>query len=346
MSKFLDDIGLAHLWGKIKTYVANISLSYELIECEVTSYKQILEWIRDGKSMMIKDGSGEYTANYNHAYSITRITGPKEQENILDLTWFDGTVERNGITFTNNGDGTVTANGTATADADFGIKRQNVSPALYLTDGVNYILSGCPAGGSTSTYYMFAMRTNGGSAVNYGEDTGAGIEFTGVSGVYQKTGVWIRIKAGTTVENLTFTPYLSEKSPSNNIILEASDKKDNYNFIYTIDSNNNWTINKTQAPTISYIENYALSKDSIQNGYTTVTVEPNQYVTQTVNYSEFDSIPIVVASVSGDGLASSNLLDCYCNIVQISTDFCILKIVNNSSTQQDLTINWIAIKAL
>lgn len=58
-------------------------------------------------------------------------------------------ITRNGITFTNNGDGTITANGTASAVATY-----NSVEHAEVTAQPNhiYLLKGCAAGGSVSTY--------------------------------------------------------------------------------------------------------------------------------------------------------------------------------------------------
>lgn len=129
------------------------------------------------------------------------------ESNVLPYPYEDTSKESNGITFTDNGDGTITASGTATANADFGVERQNQGTALYLDDGRPYHLSGCPEGGSTSTYYMFISHTGTGGAQLYGNDTGEGLDFEAVGN--ERTGVWIRIASGATVNNLTISPNLS-----------------------------------------------------------------------------------------------------------------------------------------
>lgn len=127
---------------------------------------------------------------------------------VLTYPYEDTTKVSNGIKFTDNGDGTITASGTATANADFGIEKQNSgTAALYLDDGRPYHLSGCPEGGSTSSYHMFISHTGTGGAQLYGNDTGEGLDFEAVGN--ERTGVWIRIASGTTVNNLTFSPNLS-----------------------------------------------------------------------------------------------------------------------------------------
>ncbi len=83
----------------------------------------------------------------------------------------------NGITFTDNGDGTVTATGTATDNAIFQVSIRLESGELILPNG-EYKVNGCPSGGSTNSYWMVMSRTSGGVAVNYGNDTGNGMTAT------------------------------------------------------------------------------------------------------------------------------------------------------------------------
>lgn len=72
-------------------------------------------------------------------------------------------VTENGVTFTVNDDGTIILNGTAIYDWNFYINKSYVLP-----EGT-YILSGCPDGGSDSTYYLYARGDK--SYKNYGEET-------------------------------------------------------------------------------------------------------------------------------------------------------------------------------
>ena len=105
----------------------------------------------------------------------------------------------NGITFTVHDDGTVTANGTASAEADFIIKS-----GLSLKAG-SYVLSGCPTGGSVSTYRIFAT--------NIGSDTGSSFAFT--FNTTTSTSIRINIKSGTTITNLLFKPMICLSSVQN-----------------------------------------------------------------------------------------------------------------------------------
>ena len=97
----------------------------------------------------------------------------------------------NGVTFTVNADGTVVANGTATANAVFRI-------TCNLSVGETYTMSGCPAGGSTSTYFM--------QIGNFGNDTGSGV----TAAATENTGssVALLVMSGYTASNIVFKPQL------------------------------------------------------------------------------------------------------------------------------------------
>lgn len=114
-------------------------------------------------------------------------------KNLLPYPYHHPTMTHQGITFTDNGDGTVTANGTATGRANF---------VLYSNTDTwsgDYALSGCPKGGSSSTYYIQSR--------NGFKDCGEG--FVHKSAHYAEfQRIAIYIEAGVTVENLVFKPQL------------------------------------------------------------------------------------------------------------------------------------------
>ena len=106
----------------------------------------------------------------------------------------------NGITFTNNGDGSVTVNGTASADASFRLFSGGDVP-IY-GGVIKFYICGCPAGGSPSTYYCGVSETN---PQNYGlYDAGNGKIGTYVYGFNYN----IYIKSGASVTNLVFKPQV------------------------------------------------------------------------------------------------------------------------------------------
>lgn len=115
-------------------------------------------------------------------------------KNLLPYPYTDTTKTVNGITFTDNGDGTITANGTATDTATFTLG----TTSEYLDYDKSYILNGCPVNGSEGTYYIQTDVSNW-------IDTGSGVEFMRDLSM---AGASIKIATGTTVSNLTFSPMI------------------------------------------------------------------------------------------------------------------------------------------
>lgn len=110
----------------------------------------------------------------------------------------------NGVTFTVNADGSITANGTATNDASNGWNAGKIKAGKY-------ILSGCPANGSNSTYYIRIGTANSESDTwgSYlAEETGNGRLITLEADTYLTINV--RVMNGQTVNNLIFYPMLCD----------------------------------------------------------------------------------------------------------------------------------------
>ena len=102
-----------------------------------------------------------------------------------------------GVVFTVNDDMSITANGTASgANAVFILSM----PGGFSIEAGNWILSGCPSGGSTSTYNITIAGTT--------SDTGTTGRFTSCSKVL----VRIYVISGTTVDNITFKPMVCSKA--------------------------------------------------------------------------------------------------------------------------------------
>ena len=112
--------------------------------------------------------------------------------------------EINGVTFTVNSDGTVTANGTASSNAILNI-HSGVFTGM-LTDGVSYIINGCPFRGGTSGTYELQLRLG---ASSYANDVGSGATFTYNSSTDSSNSfVRIIVFSGKKVENLVFKPMI------------------------------------------------------------------------------------------------------------------------------------------
>ena len=139
----------------------------------------------------------------NAEHTILHDSLGMQKKNWLKNTHSIGSTTINGITFTTNADGSVTANGTATADASYNM-------VVALPPNTSFILSGCPSGGSTSTYNIFAIETD--SFTQAYRDTGNGAEFN--TGSYTEWSFRIRVVSGQTVNDLTFYPMVRSTAVS------------------------------------------------------------------------------------------------------------------------------------
>lgn len=127
--------------------------------------------------------------NYQIYGNSTQKT--RSGKNILPYPYAETTKTENDITFTDNGDGTITVNGTASADTTF-----NLCTDLVLTAGT-YTFSGCPSDGSDTTYFISGFT---------GTDIGSGFTITLDSDTTDSLS--ITIKSGTTVSNIVFKPQI------------------------------------------------------------------------------------------------------------------------------------------
>ena len=120
------------------------------------------------------------------------LTVKLKSKNLLPFPYFHSSISIVGITYTVNSDGTITANGTATERSEFVL---SVNKSDWASG--NYVLSGCPSGGSRNTYYL--------QTINGYVDTGSGIK---VPSMAELKRISIVIIKGTTVSNLVFKPQL------------------------------------------------------------------------------------------------------------------------------------------
>lgn len=144
--------------------------------------------------------SDKYTENKEPYLFRKSIAGDRELDTLVggSVAWNQkrtipstATTTINGVTFTNNDDGTIKVNGTATADATF-----DLGVITGLTAG-KYLLRGCPAGGNVNTYYL-------GNVSQFDVGNGYMFAMNSPSG----NGNRIYVKSGATLNNLVFKPQL------------------------------------------------------------------------------------------------------------------------------------------
>ena len=136
--------------------------------------------------------------------------GESGVKNMLAYPYSDKSKTIDGITFTDNGDGTVSVNGTNTGSSLVQFYFQT-DKQLALEIGKDYILSGCPSGGSTNTYRMRAIINYSANGTVQHSDIGKGVKFT-VPDNYLHIRVMIDIYPGVTIPNLMFKPMIRHAS--------------------------------------------------------------------------------------------------------------------------------------
>ena len=123
--------------------------------------------------------------------------------NLIPFPYYNQSKTANGITWTVNDDGTVTADGTATARTDFFMAYN----ATGLFGPGDYTLSGCPENGSNSTYRVQMYDVT--NRVTY-NDFGEGVTFTiDDSNLNSEFRILASVFEGTTVNDLVFKPIVN-----------------------------------------------------------------------------------------------------------------------------------------
>lgn len=210
--KWFDDVK-----GKLSEDPA-LNLQMQIDADEVERF--LIEGLPDGTKMFSEDGTVIKTVDSqgrvltktftDNFLTITSVLKDREDKEYLSYPYSvftsNKTVTANGITFTDNGDGTITANGTATADVFFIISKSD-----FTLNPDTYNLSGCPIGGSEETYYFGADLYNGDTYVSNStkKDTGYGVMLDLINKTYTKVNVFICIKSGIAANNIVFNPSVN-----------------------------------------------------------------------------------------------------------------------------------------
>lgn len=155
---------------------------------------------------------GIASPNPNYPQEVQTVSGRQEVEivgkNLNFTPYANGTTKTtNGITFTVQNDGTIVANGTATATAYFYMHTQDITPYWNLPKG-NYILSGCASGGASNKYYIGMAVYNDTTRITGVNEYGSGANFNTTSLTYNRVLLFISISSGQVCNNLTFKPMV------------------------------------------------------------------------------------------------------------------------------------------
>ena len=151
---------------------------------------------------------------YDSEKDIYAVMGEMGAKNLIPYPYTDTTEIVNDVTFTDNGDGSITVNGKASVNTDFQIRARVTDPIAKLVKN-KYTLSGAPSGGGNTSFDLRIGDTVNGSWHSLGYDLGNGVTFeldNDVVGV----GIGIRIAKDYVCDNLTFKPMLRLASDTDN----------------------------------------------------------------------------------------------------------------------------------
>ena len=166
-----------------------------------TNVQDAIDELHDTDEMQDRGLAELYAENTNQQLEIDYAinTGAK---NLLQFNGY-GTGAENGVTYVINSDGTININGTPQGTSPSYIELKlngNAANVARFCDG-NHILSGCPEGGSDSTYRMYAARSTY-SRFDYGD----GVLLTNTTLTDVRLVVYIA--NGYTANNLVFKPMI------------------------------------------------------------------------------------------------------------------------------------------
>ena len=136
------------------------------------------------------------------AADIYEVMGKNGAKNYFQSTAVDvGT--RNGVTMTRNANGSFSFSGTCTSETGFSFETPQEK-----YDWTGYILSGCPEGGGSSTFYLRRRITNSsGTFIRHDCDYGQGVVLTAL-GADEYGTISVVIKTGQVMDGVTISPMV------------------------------------------------------------------------------------------------------------------------------------------
>ena len=146
-------------------------------------------------------GDKTLVSDNTYKYKIPIVNSGK---NLLSYPYNYTTRTENGLTFTDNGDGSIKINGTATIQTGFMFRNQIID---IIDKTKAYVLSGV----KDSNVYLqidFYNGTTWKKLVNTGNDGKTIIDFTKMNFDYTRVSVALVVKANTVCDNITIKPQL------------------------------------------------------------------------------------------------------------------------------------------
>lgn len=149
-----------------------------------------------------QEGSGDPSPeNVRPIKGRDSVTVERCGENLIKFPYFTSAANRNGLVITSQQDGSITVDGTATADTWHAI---NFALEKRLPMNTPLSLSGCPAGGSTRNSYYIGLYLGG----KWFSDIGTGNTYIKFTTREISSRVEVSILKGTVCNDLTFYPKI------------------------------------------------------------------------------------------------------------------------------------------
>lgn len=210
-------------------------------------------------------------------YGLLRVK--THWKNFLENTMITQENSTGNVIFTPNVDGSITLNGTATQWL-----RQSINQKLQLLPGKEYVFTGCPSGGSYSTYYMYVEITTTTNDYIVYRDEGNGVTFTCPMNATHSF-VAIAINENVTASNLVFYPMIRE------VGTDAT---------YEPYTESSYTISKA-------IDLYG--RDDVQDVITPNGIERKYYATKVTALDVFDDVVIAGCVYLPNNIATFTVAD-------------------------------------
>lgn len=195
-------------------------------------------------------------------------------------TWSSNTFTIKGLTFTYDSNlGTITVNGTATDDITFNLTNSDAITTYtlfqqFLIPQGTFYVSGCPTGGSTSTYWIDCISSGASNRV-YDYGSGSTFESTGAATICQ-----IHIHSGTVCSNLVFKPQIEFGNSKTTYMKPSSRVYKLGNDVYLYDTLD-FTAGKITVG--HYIKTFdgteTFTVDTTATGYDKFSYKPSPYLT-------------------------------------------------------------------
>lgn len=177
-------------------------------------------------SLYLRDCTGDLYFHHvkfergNKATDWTAAPEDASGTNLLSYPYFRDTISgspftTNGITYTLNKDGSITAKGTATANAWYSLtysNNANFPNGQFCLPAGTYVISGCPSGGAGGTYRInvgaYTIASDGTTSIASVQDYGNGVVLTLSEAAYIRIEILIYNGHACPSAGYTFRPML------------------------------------------------------------------------------------------------------------------------------------------